>query len=414
MVLDLVVIGLAITMGPLHNSAFILLLSSRSGVRKGLAFLLSWLANLVVVITLVLLLTGGQPPTRHSAPSTGAIAAKLAIGVALVLYGAHRRRRPPRPHGPPRWTARVDNASWVYSGRSRVGASALGTGRRGRRDRPRRGSLHPHRLARPDAGYCLLATLSLVVMEMYVVWAPASAHARLNALRSWLGGHQDKQLIVTLSLVVGLLADCPQHLRAGRLEGGGTRLPVRRAGGALFVRRDTGGSSGLPSWAPAGTQPTTGGALGSGTAVPCRIRGQRREVAMLRTLAPTTAPMAAPSIQPRPCPSPIQPTRAASTGLTLMNRPKAAAGTWRSVNRSTRYGTAEGEDAGGDGVSQGRDGRRVAQHDVEPDRQERQGGQQRGRRRCPGAPGTRLPTVRLSRMYDAQQTAPSRPEPMPT
>ncbi|GAA3120885.1 hypothetical protein GCM10020254_80090 [Streptomyces goshikiensis] len=53
------------------------------------------------------------------------------------------------------------------------------------------------------AGYCLLATLSLIVMEMYGVWAPAAAGAKLNALRTWLGQHQE-QLIITLSLLVGL------------------------------------------------------------------------------------------------------------------------------------------------------------------------------------------------------------------
>src|SRR3954468_6032899 len=37
MVVDLVVIGTALPLGPLHNSAFILLLSSLRGVRKGLA-----------------------------------------------------------------------------------------------------------------------------------------------------------------------------------------------------------------------------------------------------------------------------------------------------------------------------------------------------------------------------------------
>ncbi|MET7441669.1 GAP family protein [Streptomyces sp. NPDC005496] len=202
MVLDLVVIGTAISLGPLHNSTFILLLSARSGVRLGLAFLLSWLANLVAVIAVVVLLTGGQPPARHSTPSTAAIAAKLAIGLGLVLYGAHRRRRPPRPHGPPRWAARIDNASWVTAAGvawllqpwGLVGAGAAT-------------ALKANLSTAGDwlalTGYCLLATLSLIVMEMYAVWAPAAANSRLNALRNWLGRHQE-QLIITLSLLAGL------------------------------------------------------------------------------------------------------------------------------------------------------------------------------------------------------------------
>ncbi|MEU6986502.1 GAP family protein [Streptomyces sp. NPDC046324] len=202
MVLDLIAIGTAITLGPLHNSAFILLLSSRRGVRKGLAFLLSWLANLIAVIAVVVLLTGGQPPARHSAPSTAAIAAKLAIGVALVVYGAYRHRRPPRPHGPPRWAARVDSASlvtaaglaWLLQPWGLVGAGAAT-------------ALDANLSTLADwlalTGYCLLATLSLIVMEMYAVWAPAVANTRLNALRSWLEQHQD-QLVVTLSLLIGL------------------------------------------------------------------------------------------------------------------------------------------------------------------------------------------------------------------
>ncbi|MFD7395671.1 GAP family protein [Streptomyces virginiae] len=202
MVLDLVVIGTAVTLGPLHNSAFILLLSSRRGVRQGLAFLLSWLANLIAVIACVMLLTGGQPPARHSTPSTAALAAKLAIGVALVLYGAHRHRRPPRPHGPPRWTARIDNASpataaglaWLLQPWALVGAGAA--------------TAIDANLSTPTdwlalTGYCLLATLSLIVMELYALWAPAAADARLNALRSWLEQHQER-LIVTLSLLAGL------------------------------------------------------------------------------------------------------------------------------------------------------------------------------------------------------------------
>ncbi|MEU7072354.1 GAP family protein [Streptomyces narbonensis] len=202
MVLDLIVVGTAISLGPLHNSAFILLLSSRRGVRLGLTFLLSWLANLVAVIACVVLLTGGRPPAHHSAPSTAAIVAKLVIGLALALYGVHRHRRPPRPHGPPRWAARIDDASlgtaaalaWLLQPWALVGVGAATAVD---------ANLSTVEAWLALAGYCLLATLSLVVMEMYAVRAPAAANARLNGLRSWLEQHQE-QLIVTLSLVVGL------------------------------------------------------------------------------------------------------------------------------------------------------------------------------------------------------------------
>ncbi|MFB7233794.1 MULTISPECIES: GAP family protein [unclassified Streptomyces] len=202
MVLDLIVIGTAISLGPLHNSAFILLLSSRRGFRKGLAFLLSWLANLVAVIACVVLLTGGKPPAHNSAPSTVAIVAKLVIGVALVLYGLRRHRRPPAPHGPPRWAARIDDASlgtaaalaWLLQPWALVGVGAAT-------------AVDADLSTLNDwlalSAYCLLATLSLVVMEMYAVRAPEAATARLNALRSWLEQHQ-QQLIVGLSLAVGL------------------------------------------------------------------------------------------------------------------------------------------------------------------------------------------------------------------
>ncbi|WP_395292352.1 GAP family protein [Kitasatospora hibisci] len=202
MVLDLVIIGTAITLGPLHNSAFILLLSSRRGVRNGLAFLLSWLANLVAVIACVMLLTGGTPPAHHSAPSTAAVAAKLAIGVGLVLYGEYRRRRPPRPPRPPSWAGRVDSASlaaaaglaWLLQPWGLVGAGAAAV-------------VDADLSTLSDwlalTGYCLLATLSLLVMELYTVWAPDAAQARLNALRTWISQHMD-QLVITLSLLTGL------------------------------------------------------------------------------------------------------------------------------------------------------------------------------------------------------------------
>ncbi|MGA5069083.1 GAP family protein [Streptomyces exfoliatus] len=119
-----------------------------------------------------------------------------------MLYGAYRHRRPPRPHGPPRWTARIDNASpataaglaWLLQPWGLVAAGAATVVD---------ADLSTLSDWLAPAGYCLLATLSLIAMETYVVWAPTAANARLNALRSWLGRHQE-QLIVTLSVAAGL------------------------------------------------------------------------------------------------------------------------------------------------------------------------------------------------------------------
>src|SRR5690242_3732467 len=130
MVIDLLVIGLAITLGPLHNTAFILLLSSQRGVRNGLAFILAWLAMLVLLIAFVVLLTGGKPPKHHSASSTAELAFKLAIGAGMVVFAEYRRRRRKRERpGPGSGTGTETGAG--------AGAGAGGTGTAGGRRKRR-------------------------------------------------------------------------------------------------------------------------------------------------------------------------------------------------------------------------------------------------------------------------------------
>jgi hypothetical protein len=104
-VVDLLLIGLAITLEPFPLTAFILLLSSERGTRKGLAFILGWLACLVAVLAAALLVTGGSPPRSQTAPSTAALAAKLALGVLLIGLAERQRRRigRPRKRPPGRW-----------------------------------------------------------------------------------------------------------------------------------------------------------------------------------------------------------------------------------------------------------------------------------------------------------------------
>lgn len=201
MTLDLILIGLAITLEPFPVMAFILVLSAEKGVRKGLVFVLAWLACLVLVIACVLLFTGGTPPKANSAPSTGALAAKLAIGIGLIGYGVHKRRSTNRPRRAPAWQAKPHEVSpWAAAGLAVLlqpwGLVAAGAATVMKADLSHAASWLAMML------YCLLATSSLLVMELYATFRPRAATARLQSLRTWMTDHQE-QAVVTLSLLVG-------------------------------------------------------------------------------------------------------------------------------------------------------------------------------------------------------------------
>ncbi|MFC9324172.1 GAP family protein [Kitasatospora sp. NPDC057015] len=202
MVLDLLVIGTAITLGPLHNTAFILVLSAPGGVRKGLAFILAWLASLALVIAAVLLLTGGEPPAPDTASSTAALAVRLALGVGMVVYGGRKRLRAVLPRSTPAWLTRLDRATgWTAAGLGVLlqpwamvaagGATVV------------EADLSSTASYLALIGYCLLATASLLAMEVLAAWRPADAADRLGRLRGWIDAHQD-QAIVWLCLTLGL------------------------------------------------------------------------------------------------------------------------------------------------------------------------------------------------------------------
>ena len=202
MVLNLVLIGLGITLEPFPLTAFILLLSAEKGIFKGLAFILGWLACLVAVIAVVTLSTQGKPPAPSTAPSTAALAVKLALGVALVLYAVYKWRRRRIPRKPPTWMARLDGLSlWAAAGLAvflqpwaLVAAGAA--------------TITGAKLAGPAdyltlVLFVLLATSSFLYLELYATFAPAAAGVRLQKLRTWLDTHRD-QVIVLLCLLLGL------------------------------------------------------------------------------------------------------------------------------------------------------------------------------------------------------------------
>ena len=204
MVLDLVLIGSAIALDPLPLTAFLVVLPSRRGVRKGAAFVFGWLVSLAIVVTVTVLATGNNPPKSNTVPSLAALAVKIALGVVLVVTAVrhHRRMGHPKPKKPPKWQAHVDNMSpWFAMGLAPA--------------------LQPWALIAAGAAtvveaklsswedyltlflYCVLASSSYLAMEIYAVLRPARSQAFLARVRTGIDTHTD-QVITLGSLIIGL------------------------------------------------------------------------------------------------------------------------------------------------------------------------------------------------------------------
>ena len=204
MILDLTIIGIAITVDPLPLTAFIIILASKRGVHKGAFFVAGWLLSLAIVVAVTVLATGNNPPKPSTAPSLASLAVKIALGAVLVFIGVRRYRRlgqPKKPKSPPKWQAGVDSMSPWYAlglapltqpwGMIAAGAATV---------------VQAKLAAWADylalVYFCLLATASYLLMEIYGVLRPEQTQDFLRRLRQWIDVHTD-QLIIWVSLVVG-------------------------------------------------------------------------------------------------------------------------------------------------------------------------------------------------------------------
>jgi len=204
-ILDLLLIGLVITLEPIPLTAFLLILLSKSGTRKGAAFIFGWLLSLAAVVAITVLVTGNKPPQPNTAPSLGALAAKIAIGVALVLIAVRQRRRmgkPRPPKKPPKWQTGLDNMSpWYAMGLAPLtqpwGLVAAGVA-----------VITEAKLTSWESYialflFCLVSTAVYIALELYAGFRPERAQAFLGRIRTWIDTHTD-QVIIVVSLVLGL------------------------------------------------------------------------------------------------------------------------------------------------------------------------------------------------------------------
>jgi threonine/homoserine/homoserine lactone efflux protein len=201
MVVDLLLIGLVIALEPVPLTSFILVLGAKHGIRNGMWFILGWLVSFVAIIALVELATDGTPPAPSTAPSTAIIIVKLAIGIALIGIGVHRRRRPQRPAKEPKWMRWLDHLSFVAAAGLgfliqpwpfvAAGAAVITAA-----------DLHQGSTYIVLTAFVLLSTSTYLAMETYALLRPDTAAATLNGIRRWIVTHQD-QAIVILAVSIG-------------------------------------------------------------------------------------------------------------------------------------------------------------------------------------------------------------------
>jgi amino acid permease len=205
MVLDLLLIGLAIALDPLPLTAFIVILPSQRGVRKGAAFVFGWLVSLAIVVAVTVLATGNNPPKSNTVPSLAALAVKIAIGIVLVTIAIRHirsRGQPKKPKKPPKWQTHVDSMSpWfalvlapTLQPWGLIGAGAA--------------TVVEAKLSSWESflalfGFCVLASASYLAMEIYAGFKPDKSQALMARFRTWIDTHTD-QVIIWGGLVVGL------------------------------------------------------------------------------------------------------------------------------------------------------------------------------------------------------------------
>ena len=205
LVLNLTLIGFAITFEPIPFTAFALILSSARGVHKAALFLAGWILSLAVVVALTLAATGIQPPRPGTAPSEALLGVRIAVGAVLLAIAVRRRRsmgRPKEPKDPPGWQTGIDTMSPWFAfllgplvqpwGLIAAGVAVI-----------TEATLASWQSALAFVYFVLLSAGTYLVVVLYALARPERTRRAIASVRARISDHTD-QAIIVISLVLGV------------------------------------------------------------------------------------------------------------------------------------------------------------------------------------------------------------------
>jgi hypothetical protein len=205
LIVQLTLIGLAITLEPIPFTAFALILASERGAHKAAFFIAGWILSLAAVIAITLAATGNNPPKSGTAPSLASLAVRIAIGVVLLFIAFHRRRtmgRPKKEKDPPKWQTSINTMSPWFAfvlgplvqpwGLIAAGVAIITDAKVG-----------SWQSALAFAYFLILSVGTYLAVEFYALARPERTQELITSLRAWITDHTD-QVIIIISLVLGL------------------------------------------------------------------------------------------------------------------------------------------------------------------------------------------------------------------
>lgn len=194
---QLILLAFAIALDPLPLPAYILLLGSANGIRKGRGFTIGWCLTIATICYVTVAITGTAPPRADTEPSTVLLIVQVVCGVALLILAWRQRGKVRKVKAKPKWQKNLDRlglaaAAGIAFLLQPWFATAAGAATVAQSDQV--GTV---------VVFGIIASSSYLVMQGFAEIKPTATMAGLQGLNQWVEDHHNAAVIV-LYVFVGL------------------------------------------------------------------------------------------------------------------------------------------------------------------------------------------------------------------